>query len=125
MIYIDTHVAAWLFAGFVERFPPTARDLMEENGLFISPMAVLELRYLREIGRLSVDAPMILGYLETAVALQVCRLPFHRIIVEAMNQVWTRDPFDRIIAAQARAAGRQLLTKDAAMREHCDFAVWD
>ena len=88
-------------------------------------MSVLELRYLHEIGRLTVDAPVILEYLQSALALTVCGLPFHRVVVEAMDQTWTRDPFDRIIAGQARAAGRRLVTKDAVMRQHCDYAVWD
>lgn len=124
MIYVDTHVAAWLYAGILERFPPAVRDLMEENDLTVSPMVVLELRYLREIGRLTVDAPVILEYLQSAVGLTVCHLSFHRVVVEAMAQTWTRDPFDRIIAGQACAAGRRLVTKDSVMRQHCDFAVW-
>ncbi|HXH57083.1 hypothetical protein [Iamia sp.] len=37
---------------------------------------------------------------------------------------WTRDPFDRIIAAQTLAAGARLLTKDLTIRDHLGLAVW-
>jgi PIN domain nuclease of toxin-antitoxin system len=125
VIYIDTHVAAWLYAGDLDRFPARARDLMESNELLISPMAILELQYLREIERLTVDAAVIVQQLESAIDLRVCKLPFHRVSMESVGQSWTRDPFDRIIVAHAITTGRPLLTKDDVIRQHCGLAAWD
>lgn len=53
MILLDTHVVAWLHAGLVERLPPHARELLEDEDLGMSQMVCLELEYLHEIGRLS------------------------------------------------------------------------
>jgi PIN domain nuclease of toxin-antitoxin system len=125
MIYLDTHVAVWLYAGDLERFPAKARDLLETNDIMISPMAILELGYLYEIERLSVEAPVIVEYLESAVRLQVCTIPFHRIALEALGLKWTRDPFDRLIVAQAACAKSALLTKDAMLRQNYPQACWD
>jgi PIN domain nuclease of toxin-antitoxin system len=39
---------------------------------------------------------------------------------------WTRDPFDRLIVAQARCTRRSiaLITKDRLIRRHFKGAVW-
>ena len=38
MIYLDTHVVVWLYAGLTTRLTPTARDLLNASDLAISPM---------------------------------------------------------------------------------------
>ncbi|HLG72825.1 MAG TPA: type II toxin-antitoxin system Phd/YefM family antitoxin [Chloroflexota bacterium] len=37
---------------------------------------------------------------------------------------WTRDPFDRLIAAHALATDTPLLTKDETIRQHLPLAWW-
>ncbi len=45
--------------------------------------------------------------------------------MEASILEWTRDPFDRLIAAQAIAAGCPLATGDRALRDALpDHTVW-
>ena len=125
MIYLDTHAVVWLYAGELGRFPVSAQALMEEHELLVSPMAVLELAYLYEIERLLVDSSMIIESLEAAIGLRVCTLPFHRLVMEATAQSWTRDPFDRIIVANAICAESPLLTKDANILDNYKHAVWE
>lgn len=43
----------------------------------------------------------------------------------AMDLSWTRDPFDRLIAAHAIVANTSLVTADRTIREHLPLAVWD
>lgn len=126
VIYLDTHVVAWLYEARLELFPERAEQLLEEHELLVSPMVVLELQYLHEIERILVEAPVIVEYLESAVGLRVCPLPFHRIVMEALDTRWTRDPFDRLIVAHAAATGSFLLTKDTVIRANAPkLAVWD
>ena len=51
MIYLDTHVVAWLYAGLTACLSPAARDMINDNGLYLSPMVILELHHLHETGR--------------------------------------------------------------------------
>ena len=45
--------------------------------------------------------------------------------VEAAERLsWTRDPFDRLIVAQASLAGAPLVTKDRMIRKHFAKAAW-
>jgi len=124
LIYLDTHVVAWLYAGRVDLLSARATQLVNVEELKISPAVVLELEYLRETRRMAVGGNTVVQGLTAQLGLQVCDLPFPAIIESALGQRWTRDPFDRIIAAQAALAGSTLLTKDRTIRKHYRQATW-
>lgn len=125
VIALDTHVAVWLHAGELERFPATLQRQLDAANLVISPMVLLEMEYLREIGRLNFSSEKILADLVADLGLRVCDHPFPAIMREAVKQIWTRDPFDRIIVAHALVAGHRLATKDDTIRAHCPAAGWE
>ncbi len=56
MVYLDTHVVVWLYAGLTERLSRQARTLINEQDLLISPTGRLELHYLYESDRVTVDS---------------------------------------------------------------------
>jgi PIN domain nuclease of toxin-antitoxin system len=124
LIYLDTHVVAWLFAGESGLLSPKARESIEQNALLISPMVVLELQLLKEIGRLAVAADTIVEELHARIGVEVCDLPFQRVVASARSVTWTRDPFDRVIVGHAVAADRRLLTKDRSIRRRFREAFW-
>ena len=124
MIYLDTHVVIWLYAGEHGRLARTARRLIETEPLLISPVLLLELALLEETGRIRARAQTIFAELQESVALSICDLPFAEVSITALQQKWTRDPFDRLIVAQAFARGARLITKDRFIRRHFKDAVW-
>ena len=124
MIYLDTHVVVWLYAAELDRFTPTAKDRLEREDLLISPIVQLELQYLRETARITVDSALILESLGQTIGLELCGQPFALVVVESIQQDWTRDPFDRLIVAQAKTRDASLLTKDRTILEHYPHAVW-
>jgi PIN domain nuclease of toxin-antitoxin system len=58
------------------------------------------------------------------IGLQLCQHPFTDVIEIAAKQSWTRDPFDRIITAQAAIGSNALVTKDNGIRKHYKYAIW-
>lgn len=125
LIYFDTHVVAWLYAGERAGLTPAAADRIDrDDDLRISPAVVLELQYLKEIGRLTVGGNAVVRSLAAQLGLRVCDLPFDAVVESALDQHWTRDPFDRLIVAQAAVANAPLLTKDRSIRRHYRQAVW-
>jgi PIN domain nuclease of toxin-antitoxin system len=123
-IFLDTHVVIWAYAGETERFPTGVCDRIEQNDLIISPIVLLEMQYLREIGRLMVDPGIIFESLASSIGLRISDLSFMRVIAEAMVQTWTRDPFDRIITATASVANAGLITKDQGILANYPQAFW-
>lgn len=111
-LQLDTHVVVWLYAGLHDRFPTSLRDRLNDASVRFSPMVRLELGYLHEIGRIIDEPRRVLGELATAIGLKEDDQPFGRVVDLAERMTFTRDPFDRIIVAQALAARDLLVTKD-------------
>jgi PIN domain nuclease of toxin-antitoxin system len=123
-MYLDTHAVVWLYAGELDRFSKHAAELIEENDLRISPVVLLELQFLTEIKRITTDPMLVFQTLEETIGLQLCRLDFSKVVIGALSQSWTRDPFDRMITAQATVRNELLLTKDRTILDHYSMACW-
>ena len=124
MLYLDTHVVIWLYEGLLEKFSKQATELLQENEIKISPMVSMELQYLYEIKRSAKPADTIIDELQQQIGLEICNLPFYDIIKLVNKLNWTRDPFDRIIVANAMVNNSYLLTKDNLIHEHYQLAIW-
>jgi PIN domain nuclease of toxin-antitoxin system len=124
VIRLDTHVVVWLFVGDTERLSANAIEAIEQNDLVISPMVQLELTYLHEIGRLTVSGADVVGDLRARVGLSLSTASLEAAVHAAAPLSWTRDPFDRLIVADAAVAATDLLTKDDVIHRHVSFARW-
>jgi PIN domain nuclease of toxin-antitoxin system len=123
LIHLDTHVVVWVYIGDRERLRPVWKTLRQAD-LVISPIVLLELQYLFEIGRVAEPAETVWLDLVERVGLRTSDAPFSQVIHQSLAQSWTRDPFDRLIAANALVEDRPLLTFDASIRKHCKLAFW-
>lgn len=123
-IYLDTHVVVWLFSGETDKISNKGLDLIEECELLISPMVVLELEFLHEIGRLNYKHDEILASLSDSIDLKVCNFSFAMVAKESTKHSWTRDPFDRLIVANAICNDSLLLTRDRKIRDNYGNGIW-
>lgn len=87
-------------------------------------MAKLELDYLHQIGRLEPRGEEVFTSLQAQLGLKMDASTFADVVAAAEKLTWTRDPFDRLIAAQAICSGAELLTADERMLEHLPSARW-
>jgi PIN domain nuclease of toxin-antitoxin system len=118
LVHLDTHVVCWLYEGRTEKLSASEKDAIEQARVLVSPIVDLELALLREIGRIVQGPDAILAALGREIALEIDPLAFSRVVAAARDVSWTRDPFDRIIVAQATLAGARLVTKDRLIRKH-------
>ena len=125
MIYLDTHAIIWLFDNMTERFGKAALKAIETEEVYCSPVCELELEYLSETKRIKEDARTITSDLEVRIGLKICDRPFEQVIARALKESWTRDPFDRIITAQAHLRDARLVTKDRTIHKNYSKALWD
>jgi PIN domain nuclease of toxin-antitoxin system len=122
--YLDTHTASRLAHGR-PRIGREAAQLIQRAELLVSPMVLVELDYLYEIGRLTLPAKDVLRKLEHELGLRLCDLPFADVARAALDEKWTRDAFDRMIVAQARVNGfASLISSDEKIAEHYPRTVW-
>ncbi len=124
IVYLDTHVLVWLYAGMLDKFTAEGQQMMETHELRVSPMALLEIEYLNEKGVVTVTPDTLFAELAQTIGLAVCTIPFAMVGRAAFSLAWTRDPFDRLIVAQARVNDEPLLSKDILIRQNYLHAVW-
>ena len=122
--YLDTHALVWLYVGVVERFAAASQRVIETHDLLVSPMALLEVQYLCEKGVVAVTPDTLFAELAQTIGLAVCTIPFAMISRSALALSWTRDPFDRLIVAQAMVYGRPLVSKDRLIEQYYPHTVW-
>ncbi len=87
-------------------------------------MGVFELEILFELGRVRDDSATVISSLNREIGLVVCDTPFIDVLDRARTFAWTRDPFDRLIVANAMADGARLLTADETILANFKDAVW-
>ena len=119
-LLLDTHLLLWA-AGEPERLPKSARTLIEnaDNELLFSAASLWEVAIKRGLGRedFKVDARLLRrglldnGYGELAIVSD------HVVATESLPPLH-RDPFDRILVAQATVEGITLLTIDSLVSQY-------
>ena len=124
VVYLDTHIVVWLYAGLTEKFTDTAKNTIDGCDVLISQFIRLELQYLFEIARIKVKPETIVKHLSKAINLKVTDYPLDRIIEEALKIDWTRDVFDRLLVAEVVARGSRFITADKTILSNLRLAVW-
>ncbi|MDX1661485.1 MAG: PIN domain-containing protein [Gemmatimonadota bacterium] len=126
-VHLDTHVVVWLYVAgeALDLLSAVARERIEAaERLLVSPMVLLELTLLEETGRIRANAHEIVLSLGQNLGLELAPEPFSQVVSEGTRLTWTRDPFDRLIAAQAVLAGLDLVTRDRQIRRNLPTAIW-
>jgi PIN domain nuclease of toxin-antitoxin system len=124
VVHLDTHVIIWLYEGRVDRLGKEARRAIESSNPVASPAAVLELEFLHEIGKLKPSATRVMTALAAEIGLQICDMTFRTVVDRALHEDWGRDPFDRLIVANAKAASAALVSKDERILDNYARAIW-
>ena len=123
--YLDTHVVVWLCEANLSKLSPAALDAINENDLLISPTVLIELNFLLQIKRIVRNPLDLAKQLRTQLGVQVCDHSFPDLAETALFESWTRDPFDLLIVAHAKANGYSLLiTQDEKIRQNYPKAIW-
>ena len=123
--YLDTNVAVWLAQGALTRVSLRAQQAVEKADLLISPIVLVELEYLYEVHRIKLPSQDVFVKLQHEIGLRICDLAFTSIARVTVGEKWTRDPFDRIIVAHAKANGlAPLVSADQEIQQHYLRTIW-
>jgi PIN domain nuclease of toxin-antitoxin system len=114
-LLLDTQCWIWL-QSFMDRFTPAARELVQDPTaeLVFSAACAWEIAIKQGLGKLELPEPAlqyVTSRMETsgAIALPITHLHALQVATLPMHH---RDPFDRILIAQAMVEGLDVLTAD-------------
>lgn len=122
-LLLDTHAALWWLNGD-ERFSDVAaRQLNDEtNRVLLSAAVVWEVAIKRSSGKL--DAPDDFAAALLGAGVQPLAISLdHAAAVERLP-LFHRDPFDRLLVAQAEIEGAAVVTRDEALQPYGVSLVW-
>ena len=109
-ILLDTHLLLWALST-PARLPAATRREIDRNQVFVSAASIWEIAIKSSIGKLKADAAEVLDELPVA--------GFDLLPVSGAHAAYTaglgglhKDPFDRMLVAQALCEAMPLLTND-------------
>lgn len=113
---LDTHFVLWIVTEadrlrsfpWIERYRPWG----------VSPVSLLEIQYLAEIGRIEIQNPQFTDALVEDPRFVIDEIPLVPLMRRAIELTWTRDPFDRLLAAHSSVRRVPLCTTDRNVREN-------
>jgi PIN domain nuclease of toxin-antitoxin system len=121
---LDTHALVWLYSGMRDKFSKKGIELIQSANLLSSPASLLEIEFLREIGRVNDSGSNIIDTLKNQLALELTQADFETVMRASLKENWTRDPFDRMIVAEARIYRCKLLSRDRKIGQFYKHAIW-
>lgn len=118
---LDTHFLIWIVLcsnrlsehAWIDRYRPWG----------VSPVSFLEIQFLAEIGKAEVRNPEFTEAVMADSRFIVDEAPLMQLIRHALELGWTRDPFDRLLAAHSSARRVPLCTVDRTILEHHVFVA--
>lgn len=113
-LLLDTHLLLWL-GNSPERLPRVVRELIEDvsNDIYFSVLSLWEIAIKKRLGRddFQVDARVLRRELLCDDYKELIINSEHIVVVDALPLLH-KDPFDRLLIAQATVEGLTLLTKN-------------
>ena len=117
-LLLDTHMLLWAAAGTL---PEDAEKMVTDgdNTLFFSPASIWEIGVKLSLARndFKVDPAMLRRGLLDNHYQELPITSLHALAVNDLPQIH-KDPFDRMLLAQAKAEGVSFLTSDSTLREY-------
>lgn len=123
-LLLDTNVVIWLLLGDTDAVPARVQQAVEEidNEVVVSAASIWEIAIKRSLDRLTIDA----NWLDAVFSLDLDHLPVtaeHAARVEALP--WHhRDPFDRLLVAQASSERMTMVTADRLIGRYNVDVLW-
>lgn len=126
-VLLDTHVLLWALME-PDHLSRRARRIIEgaDNTVLVSSASAWEIATKHRLGRLPQAEAVVRGYKKHLGTLRATELPItadHALVAGALPQPH-RDPFDRVLAAQAMVEGVPLVTRDAAFKPFRVQLLW-
>lgn len=128
---LDTHILIWALSGAEGFLPQTVAEMIDapENEIFFSPVSIWEVAIKNMVrpGQVGVTAETLARLCGKAGIREVPMTSRHALTVESLSRPEDapphKDPFDRMLIAQAKAEGMRLITHDGKLEDYGESCV--
>jgi PIN domain nuclease of toxin-antitoxin system len=118
-VLLDTHLLLWALSS-PSRLSPAARRIIDDADVYASAASIWEISIKVALGKLTADPNEVAAALGPAGFGSLAITIEHAARVQALPPLH-KDPFDRLLVAQALSEPMILLTNDAALAGYGDI----
>ena len=115
-LLLDTHLLLWALAE-PRRLSSALRRELDAADVYVSAASIWEIAIKSSLGKIDVDPAEVLAALEPTGFLPLAITGAHAAAVSQLPSIH-KDPFDRLLVAQARLEGMPLVTNDALLADY-------
>jgi PIN domain nuclease of toxin-antitoxin system len=122
-VLLDTHALLWWVTDD-QRLSDGARDVIRTAEVAVSVASLWEIEIKRGLGRIEADLGALVREISQTEGFRMLQIrPTHVLTLGTLPHLH-KDPFDRMLVAQAMRDGLALVTRDAAMSGYPVDLVW-
>ncbi|WP_323842385.1 MULTISPECIES: type II toxin-antitoxin system VapC family toxin [unclassified Moraxella] len=125
MYLLDTHILLWFLQNDTQ-LSKTALKIIETNDVCVSMASLWEIGIKHSLGKLDLPLPFGEIFPSQLMMNDINVLPIEMVHLTIVNQLkfYHKDPFDRLIIAQALNGGLTLISKDSKFAEYGVNLLW-
>lgn len=127
-LLLDTHTFIWWDSSPIN-LSSLLLDLLKDkqHTVYLSLVSLWEIQIKLQIGKLKLDSPLDekIQHQQWTNNLQLLSITKEHILALNDFPLHHRDPFDRLLIAQAKIEGAALLSKDRVFVDYDILLIWD
>jgi PIN domain nuclease of toxin-antitoxin system len=121
-LLIDTHIFLWAMSGDKQLTKKAEAIMLSAETVFVSAASIWEISIKSGIGKLDADVNELVARMEEAGFRELPVTAAHAAAVRNLPDIH-RDPFDRMLVAQAITEPLRLLTDDDTVGRYSDLVI--
>jgi PIN domain nuclease of toxin-antitoxin system len=119
-LLLDTHVFLWCVKGDKQLGKATRATIARATDVYVSSASIWEAAIKKALGKLEVDIELLVRSISASGFIELPITARHAAAVANLPSLH-RDPFDRILIAQALCEPLRFLTSDSALKSYSDL----
>ncbi|SIT41088.1 PilT protein domain protein [Paraburkholderia ribeironis] len=121
-LLLDTHVFLWSVTDDRKLTKAARKLILDADDVFVSSASIWEASIKAGLGKLDVDVNLLVSEIAASGFLELPVLAVHAAMVRDLPDIH-RDPFDRLLVAQALSEPLRLVTSDGHLSNYTDLVI--
>lgn len=121
-LLLDTHVFVWATMDSKRLSADARKTMLAASEIYVSAASIWEIAIKRRLGKIDGDPGQLAAAITESGFYPLPVTPVHAAMVETLPD-HHRDPFDRLLVAQAMSEPLRLLTVDRVLQPYSDLVT--
>jgi len=121
-LLLDTHLYIWVLMNNRKLGRVARKLILEADEVFVSAVSIWEASIKAGLGKLDVDVDLLVSEIHASGFIELPVRAAHAAAVRRLPEIH-RDPFDRLLIAQAMTEPLRFITSDANLAAYSELVV--